>query len=112
MERSDADARLALEGATSTILAGRLDGRLAATVMVGTDGHRGWVYYLGVAPDLRKRGYGQAMMAAAEAWVIERGMPKLQLMVRADNAQAEAFYHAIGYETEDRIVISKRLDGR
>ena len=106
-----ADIRRAFEGATSTILAHRQDGRLVATVMVGADGHRGWVYYLAVAPDLRKRGLGEAMMRAAEDWVAARGMPKMQLMVRTENAAAAGFYHAIGYETEDRLLLAKRLDG-
>jgi GNAT superfamily N-acetyltransferase len=63
-----ADIRRAFDGATSTILAHREDGRLVATAMVGADGHRGWVYYLAVAPDRRKRGLGEAMMRAAEDW--------------------------------------------
>ena len=107
-----ADARLALDGATSTILAHREDGRLIATVMVGADGHRGWVYYLAVTPDARKRGLGEAMMRAAEQWVIARGMPKLQLIVRADNAATIGFYHAIGYQTETSALLSRRFDGR
>lgn len=107
-----ADARLAMAGATSTILAGHLEGRLVATVMVGADGHRGWVYYLGVAPDCRGRRYGEAMMRAAEQWIIARGMPKLQLMVRGDNEVARGFYDAIGYKLEDTVVMSRRFDGR
>jgi ribosomal protein S18 acetylase RimI-like enzyme len=105
-----ADARRALGGAASTILAGREDGRLAATAMVGADGHRGWIYYLAVDPERRGRHYGEAMMRAAEAWVRARGMPKLQLMVRSENAAVVAFYQAIGYEVEDRTVMSLRLD--
>ncbi len=107
-----ADARLALAGAASTILAGRIDGRLVATAMVGADGHRGWVYYLGVVRDGLRRGHGAAMMDAAEQWIIARGMPKLQLMVRADNAAAIGFYEAIGYRAEPVSVLSKRFDGR
>ena len=104
-----ADARRALAGETSTVLAHRQDDRLVATVMVGADGHRGWVYYLAVAPDLRKRGLGEAMMRAAEQWVLARGMPKMQLMVRMENAAATGFYHAIGYETEERVLLARRL---
>lgn len=105
-----ADIRRAFDGATSTILAHRdEDGRLVATAMVGADGHRGWVYYLAVAPDRRKRGLGEAMMRAAEDWVLARGMPKMQLMVRIENAAAAGFYHAIGYETEERLLLAKRL---
>ena len=101
-----ADARLALAGETSTILAMREDGRLVATAMVGADGHRGWVYYLAVDPARRGARLGEAMMRAAEAWVRARGMPKLQLMVRSDNAAVVAFYKAIGYEAEEVAVLS------
>ncbi len=107
-----ADARLALAGETSTILAGRLDGRLVATVMVGADGHRGWVYYLGVSPDCQGRRFGEAMMRAAEAWIVARGMPKLQLMVRNENSAVISFYEAIGYKQEPVAVLSRRFDGR
>jgi ribosomal protein S18 acetylase RimI-like enzyme len=107
-----ADARLALSGATSTILAGRIDGRLVATAMLGADGHRAWVYYLGVEPELQARGLGAEMMAAAERWAVDHGMPKLQLMVREDNAAAAEFYKAIGYKTEAVAVLAKRFDGR
>jgi len=106
-----ADARLALAGATSTILAGRLDGRLVATAMVGEDGHRGWVYYLAVLPERRGRRFGEAMMRAAEQWVIARGMPKLQLIVRGDNAAVINFYEAIGYKQEEVAVLSRRFHG-
>jgi len=37
-------------------------------------------------------------------------MPKMQLMVRIENAAAAGFYHAIGYETEERLLLAKRLD--
>jgi ribosomal protein S18 acetylase RimI-like enzyme len=105
-----ADLRRALEGPTSTVLAG-IDGDvLTATAMVGHDGHRGWVYYLGVRADARGRGYGRAMMRACEAWLAERGVPKLNLMIRTDNAAVRDFYAAIGYDLDDVIFMSRRLD--
>jgi ribosomal protein S18 acetylase RimI-like enzyme len=104
-----ADARLALEGPASTVLAGRDARGLAATAMVGADGHRGWVYYLAVAPDRRRLRHGEAMMRAAEAWVAERGMPKIQLMVRSDNAATVRFYKSIGYAEDPVSVLSKRF---
>jgi ribosomal protein S18 acetylase RimI-like enzyme len=103
------DAHLALYGPGSTILAGRLDGTLVATAMVGFDGHRASVYYVGVAPDRQGRGYGRAMMAACEAWARERGAPKLNLMVR-DGNPATAFYEALGYTINAVRVFGKRLD--
>jgi ribosomal protein S18 acetylase RimI-like enzyme len=107
-----ADALLALNGAASTILAARQDGVLAGTVMVGHDGHRGAVYYVGVLPDLQKSGIGALLMAAAEQWLEDRGVPKLNVMVRTDNLGARGFYERLGYEPSEVIVISKRLDGR
>ena len=106
---SHADLAMALASPGSTILAGRLDSRLVATVMAGCDGHRGWVYYLAVAPDARRCGHGAAMMRAAESWLKTRGAPKLNLMVRADNAAAAGFYVAIGYKPSDVIVLQKLL---
>jgi ribosomal protein S18 acetylase RimI-like enzyme len=103
------DARLAIEGATSTILGLREGEALIASVMAGFDGHRGWVYYLAVAPDRRREGLGRRLMAAAEAWLRERGAPKLQLMVRGSNAEALGFYEALGLERQDVVTLGRFL---
>ncbi|UOM33540.1 GNAT family acetyltransferase [Acuticoccus sp. I52.16.1] len=104
-----ADLRLAVEGAASAVLVGRVGERLVATVMVGHDGHRGAVYYVAVAPEAQRDGTGRAMMAAAEAWLKARGVPKLNLMVRRENRAVAGFYAALGYAEEDVVVLSKRL---
>jgi ribosomal protein S18 acetylase RimI-like enzyme len=77
--------------------------------MVGHDGHRGWVYYLAVREDARAAGHGRVMMRACEAWLREREIPKLHLMVRGANQVAQGFYEAIGYENADVVVLSRRL---
>jgi ribosomal protein S18 acetylase RimI-like enzyme len=91
---------------------GRNEGVLVASVLVGHDGHRGWVYYVTVDPDHRHQGYGREIMAAAENWLRARGIEKLQLMVRGDNAKVHAFYRSIGYYDQERVVFAKWLDGR
>jgi ribosomal protein S18 acetylase RimI-like enzyme len=48
-------------------------------------------------------------MAACHAWLRERDVPKLNLMVRTANAEAQAFYDALGYDVDDVCVRSKRL---
>ncbi len=106
------DARIAIEGRSSAIL-GLWDGdALAGSVMVGFDGHRGWVYYLAVAPDRRRSGLGRDLMKAAEAWLEAVGCPAIRLMVRDDNVQALGFYAAIGYEVQKVATIGKRLDNK
>src|SRR5438552_2055819 len=107
-----ADIALARRGPNSTVLTGRDGGAIAATAMVGHDGHRGWVYYVAVDPDRRANGHGRAIMNAAEEWLRQAGILKLQLLVRRDNAKAGAFYQSIGYEEADTIVFAKWIDGR
>jgi ribosomal protein S18 acetylase RimI-like enzyme len=106
------DIALARKEDNATVLLGRDDGVLVASVLVGHDGHRGWVYYVTVDPKRRLAGYGRAIMAAAEGWLRARGIEKLQLMVRGDNAKVHAFYRSLGYYDQERVVFAKWLDGR
>ena len=106
------DIALARRGPNATVLVGRADGAVVATAMVGHDGHRGWVYYVAVDPDCQKKGFGRAIMDAAEQWLRAAGLPKLQLMVRRENSQANAFYQSIGYEEADTVVFAKWIDDR
>jgi ribosomal protein S18 acetylase RimI-like enzyme len=107
-----ADIAFARKSDNATILLGRDGDALTASVMVGHDGHRGWVYYVATDPDHRYKGFGRAMMTAAEEWLRARGVEKLQLMVRGDNTQVQAFYEALGYGEQKRVIYAKWLDGR
>jgi ribosomal protein S18 acetylase RimI-like enzyme len=106
------DIVLARRNPNATVLVGREGAAIVATAMVGHDGHRGWVYYVAVDPDRRNKGFGRAMMDAAEAWLRLADVPKLQLLVRRENLKAGAFYQSIGYEEADTIVFAKWIDGR
>ncbi len=94
------------------LLVGHADGRLVAAVMVGYDGHRGSVNYLAVEPAWRGRGVGSALMDLAEALLLERGCPKVNLQVRGDNAEVIAFYEQRGYVLEPAshaVALGRRL---
>jgi len=105
--RSDFDR--ARRGPTSSVLGAFEAGDLLATVMVGHDGHRGWVYYLAVSRELRRRGLGRRMMREAESWLRARGAVKLNLMVRDGNAGALGFYRRLGYEDDGVTVLARWL---
>jgi ribosomal protein S18 acetylase RimI-like enzyme len=105
----DRDIDLAIGAADAAILVGEEEGRLIACVMVGFDGHRGWVYYLGVVPECQRRGHGRAMFAAAQAWLEARGAPKIQLMLREENQEARHFYEALGLELQPVVTLGRRL---
>ena len=107
-----ADIALARRGPHSTILIGRDDAAIVATAMVGHDGHRGWVYYVATDPKLRAKGYGRAIMNAAEDWLRAAGIAKLQLMVRPENSGVAAFYQSIGFGEQKILFFTKWLDGR
>ena len=83
--------------------------RVIGSAMAGFDGHRGWVYYVAVYPDYRRRGIGSALMSKAEQALKEMGCPKLNLQIRADNHQVQAFYESLGYAVEERISMGKKL---
>lgn len=102
----------ALAAPDAAVLLGVEDDAMAASVMVGFDGHRGWVYYLAVEPSRQRQGLGRAMMQAAEQWLRERGAPKLQLMARDGNTAVLAFYERLGLERQQVVTLGKRLDGR
>jgi ribosomal protein S18 acetylase RimI-like enzyme len=108
----EADIALARRRANSTVLIGRNGAAIVATAMVGHDGHRGWVYYVAVDPDHRAQGHGRTIMNAAEDWLRQAGIAKLQLLVRRTNAKAGAFYQSLGYAEAETIVFAKWLDGR
>lgn len=105
-----ADFDLALSNPTSSILVARDKGSVVGSVMVGFDGHRGWVYYLATDPDQLRSGVGRKLMQAAEEWLSQLGCPRVRLMVRTDNLVAKGFYKAIGYENQDVITMGRTLD--
>ena len=105
-----ADFRLALGRSNSDILiAADPEGAIVGAAMIGHDGHRGWIYYLAADPDRRRRGVGRKLVAATQAWLKERGIPKLQLMVRDTNTDVVRFYERIGFEIAPRVILQKWL---
>jgi ribosomal protein S18 acetylase RimI-like enzyme len=104
--RRDIDFARGKEG--SDILLGFADGALVSSVMVGHDGHRGWLYYVAVSPAFQGKGLGRATVQAAEMWLKARGIWAINLNIRSENEKVRAFYAALGYETRDVIVMGKR----
>ena len=104
------DIAFARDSTNAALLVGRIDDRIAASVMVGHDGHRGGVYYLAVDPDRRGHGLGRRMMTAAERWLLNRGVWKLNLNVRADNASVIGFYGSLGYADSGIVQMAKWID--
>lgn len=100
----------AVSNPTSSILVAYIDDVLVGAVMVGYDGHRGWLYYLATNMQNRGADVGRTLIAAAENRLSNHGCKRIRLMVRDDNVSARGFYNAIGYERQDVIVLGRTLD--
>ena len=105
----DKDIAFARTGPASDLLVMVDDETVIASVMVGHDGHRGIVYYVATHPDHQRKGLGAAAMRAAEGWLTQRGVWKLNLLVRAENEAVRSFYEKLGYEVEPRLCMARKL---
>ncbi len=105
-----ADLRRKLAHESDMLLVGTLDSQVVATVMIGYDGHRGWIYYLAVHASHRRRGLGRKMLVAAESRLKLLGCTKVNLQVLGENTQVVAFYERLGFAVEQRISLGKRLE--
>ena len=89
-----------------------LNCQLIGSVMVGYEGHRGWLNYLAVLPSFQKRGYGKKLVNKAIVELKKLGCLKLNLQVRKSNTPVIEFYKHLGFEEEERISLGMRLRKR
>ncbi len=103
------DIQRKLDAGAELFLVGAFEEKLIASVMGGYDGHRGWIYYLAVAPEFRNRGFARAMMADMEGRLLALGCPKINLLVRNTNTEVIEFYNSLGYAMDQSVGLGKRL---
>ncbi len=85
------------------------DHAIFGAVMAGFDGHRGWINYLATAVAHRGRGIGAALVEHVVGELADRGCPKVNLQVRADNDAVVAFYERLGFGVEELVNMGRRL---
>jgi ribosomal protein S18 acetylase RimI-like enzyme len=104
------DIRRKLDAQPELFLVGLVEEQLVATVMAGYEGHRGWINYLAVSPEHRRKGYGRQMMLESENLLRSRQCPKINLQVRSRNRTVIEFYQRIGYSVDEVVSLGKRLE--
>ena len=72
-------------------------------VHVKVDGEAAWIEAAGVAPELRGRGIGTALMRAAEAFASGYGSAAAELGVEDTNRDARRLYERLGYRSVARM---------
>ena len=73
--------------------------------LIGTfDGWRGNMYRLVVHPDRRREGIGRRLVERVEAFFTQHGAHRITVLIEADRPWAVAFWTAVGYPFDPRIV--------
>ncbi|HVP40786.1 MAG TPA: GNAT family acetyltransferase [Candidatus Krumholzibacteriaceae bacterium] len=103
------DIRKKLEFQPDLFFVGLLDGMVVGSIMVGYEGHRGWINYLAVAPECQRRGYGRMLVQKATHELKKRGCLKVNLQVRRSNTSVIEFYKHLGFKEDDVISLGMRL---
>ncbi|WP_320392295.1 GNAT family N-acetyltransferase [Pseudomonas sp. P9_31] len=80
------------------------------TVLAGYDGHRGWLYSVAVHPSHRRKGIGVKLVRHAEGALTARGCMKINLQIVSANEGVKTFYESLGYSTEPRISMGKKIE--
>lgn len=88
----------------------RDEGTLVGAVLTGTDGRRGYLQHLAVAPSHRGRGVGRALAERAVSALKAAGVTKCHLMVRQENDQARAFWKRLGWTERPDVTLMSRSD--
>jgi ribosomal protein S18 acetylase RimI-like enzyme len=102
-----ADIQKKLRHSPESFFVGALEGKVVATVMVGYDGHRGWIYSLAVKPDLQRKGIGSQMMEHVENWLRQHGCPRAKLQIDEARSDVAGFYKKLGYEVQPLVSMAK-----
>ncbi|PWJ26711.1 GNAT family acetyltransferase [Branchiibius hedensis] len=87
---------------------GQRIGVLWMSVRSHGDEEYAWIYDIEVDPQVRNRGYGRALMLAAEEWTRQKGLTSLQLNVFGGNTAARALYRSLGF-VENAVQMSKQV---
>jgi len=96
----------------AVFIAQRPDGSVCGYVEAGTrsiaDGCDtspvGYIEAWYVDPDVRRHGYGRALLAAAEQWAVEQGYREMASDALIDNITSHKAHKASGYIEGDRVV--------
>jgi ribosomal protein S18 acetylase RimI-like enzyme len=108
-QQPDRDIRGARTRGRGEVFVAEYQSRLIATIMVGREEDRGWLYYLAVEPSVQRKGLGRAMVRHAEKWLRAQGIAKVMLMVRENNRRVRGFYDRLGYQPEPGHLMSRSL---
>jgi ribosomal-protein-alanine N-acetyltransferase len=85
----------------STVIVSRRDRKIAAFALMHFGDDTAHLNLLAVAPPYRRQGLGRQLVDWLYGSAIEAGVSRINLELRANNADALAFYAALGFERQN-----------
>jgi len=91
------------------VLVAEEEGNVVGVVVGTIDGTRAYFHRLAVHPSMQGRGIGRKLVEAIEKRFRQRGVNRVLIMVNQNNPGVLPFYHALGYEVQKYVTLSKKL---
>jgi ribosomal protein S18 acetylase RimI-like enzyme len=98
------DLRRAIGDSPAIVLGAEVERRLVGSIIGTFDGWRGNIYRLAVHPDWRRQGVARALLAEVEKRLAQQGARRITALVEKEHPRAMAFWEAVGYGVDERIV--------
>jgi len=86
------------------VLVAEVGGQIVGSIIGSFDGWRGNIYRLVVHPHFRRKGLARALVAEVENRLRRQGAKRITALVEKDHAWATAFWEAVGYGWDQRMV--------
>lgn len=84
---------------------------LVGSVLCGSDGRRGYLHHLVIAPEYRRQGLGRLLVIKCLGNLKQKGNPKCHVFVFTDNVEARSFWKRIGWEQRIDLVSYSQFTG-
>lgn len=85
------------------------DNKIIGTVIIGFDGHRGWIYALAVKKEFQRKGIGTKLVDKAINVLRDLGCLKVNIQIMSNNSNVVNFYKKCDFEIEERISMGLKL---
>lgn len=104
----EATARLLERNPDTCFAAIDEDGQLVGAIMAAEDGRRGYVYHLGVLPEHRRKGVGEALVQAMIASMGQKSISTVALVAAAANEACNGFWERMGFVRREDLTYRNR----